>query len=793
MPEDGVARSVAGLRARSGAGCMCGYRRRTCALLSMRFWLSVCWGFRLRPSGSGLVISLACALLAGCGEAPTGESAVPALADGGVESGAAHTADYVGSRVCAGCHESAWQAWTGSHHQQAMMAPTATSVAGDFDDASLDHGSVSTFRRDNGRFVVRTDGPDGKPADYDVKYTFGVTPLQQYLLALPGGRLQASALAWDARPVDGGGQRWFHLHAGDAGAMSPDDVLHWTRDSQNWNFMCADCHSTALTKGYDPLTDAYDTRFEEMSVGCEACHGPGSDHVAAPAAHPVSRLTTQPEQLNACAPCHSRRSQLAEGFRPAAEYLDHYLPSLLDEGLYHTDGQILDEVYVYGSFVQSRMHARGVTCSNCHDAHSATLRLQGNAVCTQCHNPDGGPTTALAGGDERRDFPTLRRADYDTAAHYFHEPGGDGARCVSCHMPQKTYMVVDDRRDHSFRIPRPDLSVALGVPDPCTACHTDRTAEWAAGVIDARAGARPPHFAPVLAAARLGDPAVEADLAQLSLDAATPPIVRGTAMSLMAAYDRGSTALALEAGLRDPAPLVRIGALRGAARWPADKRWRLCRNLLDDDYLAVRTEATRALLDVFGGLTGSDGNRLRNAMDEYLDMLTLTADRAETQTSIAAVHLAARDAAGAERALDRALALNPQWVPALVNLADLYRATGRDSLGGALLERSVTLTPEQPDVLVARALWLVRQQQTETAVPLLADAWRQAPEQSRYAYIYAVALNSTGRWQEALDVLDGALERRPDDVQLLQTAFGIARDNGAVDRLPRYAPPGAVR
>ena len=522
---------------------------------------------------------------------------------------------YVGSAACANCHQPQHEAWQASHHQLAMTEPTDASVVADFDGTAFER---TTFQKVEDRWVVHTDAADGQLSDFDVRYTFGIEPLQQYLLELPGNRLQALNIAWDTV-----GENWFHLYPDES--IDHDDVLHWTKSSHNWNYMCADCHSTDVTKGYDAVERTYATEFAEISVGCEACHGPGSLHVAltevglteiGSIGSGMVPLATQAEQINSCARCHSRRSQLKEGFTADDAYLDYYLPSLLDESLYHPDGQILDEVYVYGSFLQSKMHAQGVTCSNCHDAHSAKLLIEGNGLCTQCHNATGRP-----------DFPTLKPADYDSEAHLLHADGEAG--CVSCHMPERTYMGVDPRRDHSFRIPRPDLADAIGVPNACNACHDDETPQWAADVIAERFGAVRPHsYGPVFAAARNGEPSVEAALAAEGVDAEQPAIVRATAMSLMATYELGVTGFALEAGLRDPSPLVRIGALRGAARWDAERRWRVSSHLLRDPYLAVRIEAARALMDAFTTLSVSDQAELQAGIDEYLETQRLNADRA---------------------------------------------------------------------------------------------------------------------------------------------------------------------
>ncbi|MGE5849128.1 MAG: cytochrome c3 family protein, partial [Candidatus Methylomirabilota bacterium] len=361
------------------------------------------------------------------------------------------------------------KAWQGSDHDRAMQKASGRTVLGEFNGAPFRYaGTTSTFFKRDGKFYVRTDGPDGKLADFEIKYTFGLDPLQQYLIELPGGRIQALSIAWDVPR-----RRWFHLYPKER--IDFRDELHWTRPAQNWNFMCAECHATDLTRNFDPSSRAYRTRWTRLGVGCQACHGPSSRHVEwaragdkGAGAEPSKGLPVNLKgadstaEIEACARCHARRAPLGDGFRHEHRLMDDYLPALIDEGLYHADGQILDEVFEYGSFLQSRMHAAGLRCSDCHEPHGLKLRAPGNAVCTTCHT--AGPPAALPHVNTRE----LKAMEYDAPNHHFHKPGGPGSRCVDCHAPARTYVVVNPRRDHSFRIPRPDLSVKLGTPNACT-------------------------------------------------------------------------------------------------------------------------------------------------------------------------------------------------------------------------------------------------------------------------------------------------------------------------------------
>ena len=772
---------------------------------------------------AGLLLVVVCGLFSGCADSTDGslvraqaDAAAPNMSSSPHEvaskfSGVTPSSNnphssyepssYIGSTACGSCHAEAYKSWQGSHHQLAMAEPSAKTVVGDFADRTHVAGSVtSKFLSQNGVYSVITEGAENKLTEYAVRYTFGISPLQQYLVDVGGGRFQALPLVWDARGADvessnsrpnsrpNSKQSWYHLAPQSAGAA--DDPTHWTRGGQNWNHMCADCHSTAVTKGYDAATDTFDTQFAEISVGCEACHGPGSSHRDSPT-QPYPMLSSASSaaiaEQNTCATCHSRRAQLAEGFTPQQAFLDYYQPAFLEQGLYHPDGQILDEVYVYGSFAQSKMHAQGVTCSNCHDAHSAQLKLQGNALCTQCHNPAG-----------REEFPTLTKALYDSPSHHFHNAvegvSNNGAACVDCHMTSQTYMGIDERHDHSFRIPRPDLSEKIGVPNACAGCHEEgqgpNVNRWAAKVIaehfnHAEKPPKPEHFGEALFAARRGKKTAEAGLVNVAVDSQMPGIVRGTALSLLDGYSRTSGSRAIEQGLKSADPLVRMGAIRGSGRWPGQRQWRALKPLLNDPLLAIRMEAVAALADLYPALPPQERAVLHTSIQAYIEVQQVSADRAESLSNIATMHLHMGNVVAAERALKRALKLNPQWVPALINLADIYRATGRDEQAAGLLDTALELTPYAPDVLLAKALWLVRQGDRVRAIGLLAKGY-DAQSTSSLNYIYAVALHSNGDTDKALAIVDAAIDAGLSASQLVQLGLSITSETADLDRARRY-------
>jgi tetratricopeptide (TPR) repeat protein len=710
-------------------------------------------------------------------------------------------ATFVGAVACGGCHARELKLWKGSHHELAMQPANESTVLGDFNDASIANGAVASrfFRRD-GKFMVRTDGPDGALHDYEIKFTFGVSPLQQYLIGMPGGRLQALGIAWDSRPRESGGQHWFDLHPDLK--LSAGDPLHWTGIDENWNFMCADCHSTNLRKNYHLGKRTFTTSYAEIDVACEACHGPGSNHVAWAAKsgdwrryeanHGLlialderrgvswkadrasgnvvrSAPRTSEREIQMCARCHSRRSQIHEDYVHGQPVDDDYRVALLDDNLYFPDGQIKDEVYEYGSFIQSRMFHAGVTCSDCHEPHSLKPHAPGNGVCLQCHAPD----------------------KYDSTRHHFHQAGSPGARCVECHMPTRTYMVVDARRDHSIRIPRPDLSLEIGVPNACNGCHRDKPAGWAAKLVAKWYGHAPAgfqRFADALHAGSIGAPGAERSLAQLIADREQPAIARASALALIA-NDPGFVSVpSLRYGARDISPLVR----RAAARALPDADPRADPGapalLLSDPVRAVRIEAAEALAGVPADALPADvAAALERATAEYIAAQEVNADRPEAHGNLASLFASERRFADAQRELTTALALDPYFTPATVNLADLDRELGREADGERVLREAIVRSPNDASLQHALGLLLVREGYAPEALEHLAAAARLNPANARFAYVYAVALKDAGRNGPALDVLENDLVRHPYDCDVLAALAGFYRSAGNPGQAAGYA------
>ncbi len=711
------------------------------------------------------------------------------------------SAKFVGRTRCIVCHAKENELWTGSHHDLAMQLAESETVLGNFDNATFDYyGIVSTFYKKDDRFFVNTDGPDGKLSDYEIKYVFGVTPLQQYLVAFPGGRLQTLPIAWDTRSPEEGGQSWFHLYADEK--ITHGDELHWSGINQNWNYMCAECHSTNLQKNFSIDDKTYHTTWSEMDVSCEACHGPASVHVelagalskeeleqiplsgllidfpgttpgewSFPADASIAELQSQRSStklIETCARCHSRRISL----NPEKPYLkslyDTHLVSILDQDLYYADGQVDAEVYVYGSFIQSKMYRAGVSCNDCHNVHSLQLLAKGNGLCLQCH----------------------RQNKYDVQTHHFHPLNSAGAQCVSCHMPAKKFMVIDNRHDHSFRIPRPDLSMTTASPNACNQCHSDQSAQWALTQIEQWYGKKKHdfHYGQAVYAGRRGAENAEALLLLLAQDGQQPAIARATAMALLRNYPGPETLNIIRTGLSSEDPLIRLSSLQALDVLAVEDRYPLASSLLSDPLMSVRIHAASTLAAVpRSGLNPKQRKQLDKAIAEYIAVQKGNGDRAFAHVNLGNLYLDLGQYREAEMAFKQAIELERAYLPAFVNLADLYRLQNREEQVEATLQVALSANAGAPMLQYALGLSLVRQKRYDEALTRLQAAALAEPANPQYNLVYAIALNSMGAAEKALAVLEAAHRQRPDNQQLLMPLITINQERGNLPAAITYA------
>lgn len=716
-------------------------------------------------------------------------------------------ASYVGRQSCAHCHAGHMVLWQGSHHDLAMDLASPESVLGDFDNATLNHFGITSrmFRRE-GEYFVNTEGPDGEMHDYRVKYVFGVTPLQQYMVEFDRtpdmadnevSRVQVLRLSWDTEQ-----KRWFYLSPPDVSEkLAPNDPLHWTGSAQNWNHMCAECHSTNLQKNYDIANRRYRTTFSEIDVSCEACHGPGSTHVQLATAkslfwdrqlgYGLAKLKTVDNraEIHTCAKCHSRRSLVHENYHGGENFYDHYVNELLAPETYYCDGQIKDEVYVFGSFIQSKMYANNIRCTDCHNPHTAELKRQGNKLCTSCHfhNP----------------------LKYDTPAHHHHNTGSTGAQCVECHMPHAPFMDIDLRRDHGLRIPRPDHSVELQTPNACTGCHleADRVSEnkrpqlrhyadwlkaaaagdgeirveinrvdtWAADNYKRWYGDAPlsktehVEFARTLHAAWENDPAILPQLSELAANRRVPAMIRASALSRLDALASGSGWEARLKSLTDRDPLVRGVAARNLATLPTPKRIEKLMPLLKDDVRFVRMEAALALADIPpGAYTQQQQQLIDKSLQDYRDAMLVNADQANAHMALGVLAERMQNWGAALEAYRTAIAVQPWVTGPRSNLAALLeqmrqpvKAAKYRAAELKLLARDARLAPDNGAVQYRYGLALYLSGDEDNAAIALQRAIESEPNIPEFTLGLALLFQKQERFTEALTLAENLLRLRP--------------------------------
>lgn len=675
---------------------------------------------------------------------------------------------YVGASTCIECHKKEFEDWKGSDHDLAMDTASNSSVIGNFNNAEIKRGDqIHQAYKKGDDFFVWTDGDDGKMKEYQVKYTFGYYPLQQYLVELEESRLQTLALTWNSLDSN-----WYYMADSVYKDMSVnhENWLHWTNQSQNWNSMCADCHSTNLQMGYDIEKNSYHTTYSEIDVSCEACHGPASEHLKW-ADKPIYLrssavnwgLSVQTSNIdnetyvNLCARCHSRRSSFTDYEPHNQSIYNHMLPVLPVEPLYHIDGQILEEDYVFASFTQSKMFMNDVKCNDCHNVHSGKLILDGNALCLQCHQAD----------------------TYDTPLHHFHkgtgEPGegltssaglffdvGSGAECINCHMHGQNYMGVDYRRDHSFRIPRPDLTEKLGSPNACNQCHTQKSASWSQEYIEKWYGSsRPYQYGEAFHDANIEKEGSDAQLRKMMSEELYPMNIRVAAMMYIGDQSIAENKEAIYLALQHIHPLMRIYAIRKLIVYNADDLDKLF-PLLYDETRAVRIELASKLGTVPGEYIPEKYKKpFENISQEYLDMLVYNGDFPVGKYNLGNYYYNHSDFENAEKYFLKALEQDEELHEIKTNLAVLYSSMGQPAKSEILLKDYLQHNPKNYSTYYNLGLILAENKKYEESLEYLIIASENMPYNSRVDYNIAMMYEFFKDLEKTEFYLKKAIEKDP--------------------------------
>lgn len=681
--------------------------------------------------------------------------------------------DFVGDRQCKSCHASQYNDWLSSDHYKAMRPANDSTVEGSFNDKTFTaDGIVSRFFKKEGKYFIRTQGDDNSYHDYEVKYTFGYKPLQQYLVAFPGGRLQVARQTWDTK-----NKKWFHQYAGQK--IPSHDWLHWTGNAQNWNTMCAACHSTNLKKNYDFEKDTYHTTYSVMTVSCESCHGAGQLHIdyiksstykdgekVKGSYMQMPKNTDQAGQINTCAPCHARRSEISADLLASPELMDNYIPEIPSTEFFYADGQAKDEDYTYTSFLQSKMYNRGVRCSNCHNPHSGKLVLTGNRLCLQCHSPK-----------------------YDDYSHTFHQAGAIASECKSCHMPGTVYMGNDLRYDHTFRVPRPDLSVKYGTPNACNNCHKNKSPSWTAGAITKWYGSnRIYHFAEDLIPASKGDANSEGHIMRLLNDTATPSIIKATALYYLKDINTRNSSQVLLKNLQDKDAQIRYRALRSLADFPAEVWLTASAPLLSDNVRAVRIAAADLLITVPSSQVPPSYyaafTKARSELEKYILYQT---DFASGDVMAGDYYLKLRDYYHAEKFYLRGLQKDTAMNYARLNLSVLYNATGKNNDALKVLQDALLTDAKNDRIYFNLALLYNEMKNPEKAEECLVKAVALKTNNPRVYYNYGLMLQQNGKTKEAVGMLGKGLELSPLDADLNYTLCVLYVQSNQIDKAKRYA------
>jgi len=650
---------------------------------------------------------------------------------------------YAGSASCRECHEVAYKNWMDSNHglaerdyrkdmDEKAFSPKQTLVHGkDTSEAFLDADGLAK---------ILTRGLGNERRVYPVTRVIGNNPLRQFLIPAPGGRLQTCDVSYDPKKNE-----LFDVYGEEE--RNPGDWGAWTGQGMNWNSMCAGCHNTRLRKNYEPAKNSYQTKMAEMSVGCEACHGPMKDHVqwqknpppgmTKGSKDPTIKRQTRDQMLETCAACHARRAEITGDLVPGESFYDHFSLTVTDDtDTYHPDGQVRDEDYEYASFLSSRMGHVGIRCVDCHEPHSAKRLIPDNLLCMRCHMGGTQPPATVV----------------DPATHGHHKAGSTGNDCTSCHMPVTNYMQRHPRHDHGFTIPDPLLTKEFGTPNACNRCHADKDADWSLKYTNEWYGEkmnRPTRTRAMLVArARRGEPAARDGLIQL-LKTEAIAAWRASICHLLERWSmEPDTTNALLDQLKDASPLVREAAVRSLnhpARQHNETVTKALQPLLDDPSRSVRVAAAWALI----------GNLDLNskAGRELVHMLDLNADQPTGRMQLSQFAFLRGDSASAIKQIRKAIEWDPNSPPFHHDLAILLSTTGDTQGAIKSLEEAIRLAPDEPEFTYKLALAWNEAGNMKKSADLLRKTVQLDPRNARAWYNLGLALNGMNQPQEAVGAL----------------------------------------
>ena len=707
-------------------------------------------------------------------------------------------ADYLGSQACARCHDVEHQQWRNSLHVKMTKPIAEATIAGDFTAGTrfADHDRSYTLGMKDGKPFMTVAFGGAPPQTFPIDYTLGAKRYQGYLSRLPDGQIYVLPAFWHIAT-----RRWI-----DWKEITPiPDGAHNIR--QIWNANCFNCHGTNIVQGYDVAAKAYRSTWTEMGIGCEACHGPGREHVATmekwetdPASKPAydnssknrqlsgilkifSTRSSEPRRIyDTCAYCHGNKTNIFTGFKGGDRYADYALPFLISEpippndlqGEFWPDGRPNRFNRPQALTLSGCFKAGAIACTNCHVAHGSrndfSLKVNinqgrtGDSLCTQCHTtpksqpgPQGGTRPGVEAPSPK---PQASFTGAGLAAHTFHAPDSPGSRCISCHMSDVNWRLLIRRRDHTFQPPVPENTAQFGVPNACTTCHDGQSPEWAAKQMnewwgDGERRTKAVSLADTMYRAGSGDPTTLPGLARLAVDRSQGMLVRASAAEFIArlisegrsdgaqrsgsmqsqtGFAVGSTEVptgipdggssrgvatrvppqvtpaivnALIGAADDPEPVVRAAALK-ALGTIGDRERALGPVLarLVDQTRVVRARAAEVLVS-FGivELPGNAGQALRRAQEEYILSLDMFPDVASNHAAKGWLEAERGNTVQARDALDKAIAVQPQYAFPWVIKGVLSAREGRFAEAVEMWKKARSIEPSYPNIeqLIAEA------------------------------------------------------------------------------------------
>lgn len=676
---------------------------------------------------------------------------------------------------CKQCHKKQFENWYISDHFKAMAKADNKSVLGNFNNQTISfHNIRNRLFIKNKQYFINTLNENKKYQDYKISYTFGHYPLQQYLIETKKGHLQALNIAWDSREKSEGGQRWFHLQKEINGTK---DIFFWTRHFQNANSRCIQCHTTNYSKNYNRETKTYNSSWSDINISCEACHIDVKKHLSLAKknkfsnfqkdslSHTVKKATwifkkdknsaiianpnfnilqNQKNIINICGTCHSRRENISK-FKTNEDFYDNFKLKMLEKNLYEIDGQILDEVFVLGSFLQSKMYKKGVSCTNCHEPHSQKLYFEGNNLCLQCH----------------------KKNIFDVKTHHNHKKNSIGSKCINCHMPQKKYMGVDFRADHSFSIPRPDLSILYNTSNACTNCHKNKSNLWAKKSLKNFLKKQNKNLSNKKDTYTKINKMLQNNNFSALNYFLTEEINSLAKIQIATLYEQlkkfpiNNTYNILSKDLKNKNILIKLSAISALEYAPPKIKISLLFPLKDDKNLSVRNKITQVLSSSFDFMNKEQKQIFKKLTKELIKTLEYNSDSPIYLTNLANLYINLKNFNQAKKLLKEALEIEANYLPANLNLADIYRIQGLEKKVFNTLKKTLTFAKDYSIVYYSIALHYLRINKVSQAIKYLKISISKKDANALNFYVYALALLKNNQIEKAKEILTKSLEKWP--------------------------------